>query len=213
VGGDVRLSGGRSASLTSVFGRFADKVLGRSLKADARLSLVDSSSSGTLEVGAAGNDDADVKIFMTSAAGPACVPFLDKVAFTRRGKGWRVAPTFHLQDYSVDLEADATLGPRTAASISAFHGGGAKVALEHNLDDETQLRLSTSSGLADTKVALKRKLGSADTLTSTYTVTPDLAMGAEWEHDFGSRTLKTSVKQNDPVTAERTPLPVPLSPA
>ena len=60
---------------------------------------------------------------------------------TSRGKGWRVAPTFHAKGFAVDLEAEAALGDDTTASFAVDREGSARVQVTHEFDADTTFKV------------------------------------------------------------------------
>ena len=120
--------------LPNFFSR-AQRFGGGKVNADLTMSMGDNSISGDITFSEGDNE-------IVASVDTSSSDLVDKVSYSRSGKGWSFNPTFNLKDNNVDLEASADYSDDTNVNLK-LSGGDASLEINHSLDAETDVKLES----------------------------------------------------------------------
>jgi hypothetical protein len=90
---------------------------------------------------------------------------INKIAYTKKSKGWMFQPTLHVADKKIDLVASANLlSPRTNLKVEVLANGTSSYELNHLMNDRTSIMLVENNKEGILYCEVSRLINSVNTI-------------------------------------------------
>jgi len=173
--------------LKSVFARLSNKAGNGNVGADLTMGLDGNKVTGDLKYSEGDNE-------WKASVNSGNDKLVDRVKYTKSGKGWKFAPTFHLKEKNVDLEASADYSADTNVAVKVAANGEGKVKVKHTVDADTALTFEgTGTDVNALTVEASRKVDASNTIKPKFEVgSKHLSVG--WKHALeGGKSVTVNV--------------------
>jgi hypothetical protein len=191
----LNLDNDSDSPLKSIYGKIASKFGGGKVNADLTMSMGDNSISGDITFSEGDNE-------IVASVDTSSSDLVDKVSYSRSGKGWSFNPTFNLKDNNVDLEASADYSDDTNVNLK-LSGGDASLEINHSLDADTDIKVeSDGTDFSAMRVEVARQLDSDNTVKPRFDMASKRFTMAWVRKLDGGRTLTANVDPENSLALE-----------
>jgi len=150
--------------LKSVFAKISNNVGNGNVGADLTLETDGNKVSGDVKYSEGDNE-------WKASVNAGSDKIVEKVKYTKSGKGWKFAPTFHLGANNMDLEGEADYSADTNIGVKVAADGSGKLKVKHRVDADTGLTFEgTGTDINAASVEVQRKIDASNTVKPKFNI-------------------------------------------